>query len=191
MGRQLRGGVLGIVGYGVIGRTLAPLGLALGMRVLVSDPHADVDAPGLEAASLDTLLAVADFVVLLAIANPATERLIDAAALARMRSTAYRITLARGELDDEAALEAALDAGRIAGAAMDVGRAPDQMPSPRLAARTEVVATPHVGGLTPAAIEHQALDTVEQVRALIAGETPPGAVNAEAATRLARLARVP
>jgi len=187
MGRQLRGATLGIVGYGIIGRTLAPLGLALGMRVLVSDPNVAIDAPGLKGVSFETLLAEADFVALLAVATPATERLIDAAALARMRPSACLVNLSRGELVDEAALEEALRSGRIAGAAMDVGRAPDQMPSHRLAARADVVATPHVGGLTPAAIEHQAFDTVEQVRALIAGEAPPGAVNADAATRLARL----
>ena len=70
---------------------------------------------------------------------------------------------------------------------MDVGRAPDQMPSLDLARRPDVLATPHVAGLTPAAIEHQAFDTVAQVRALCAGEVPPHAVNAEAATRLSRL----
>jgi D-3-phosphoglycerate dehydrogenase len=69
---------------------------------------------------------------------------------------------------------------------MDVGRAPDQKPSPRLARRADVIATPHIAGLTPQAIEHQALDTVNQVRELLAGRVPPGAVNAEAATRLSR-----
>jgi len=88
---------------------------------------------------------------------------------------------------DEAALAEALDAGRIAGAAMDVGRAPDQMPTPELAGRPDIVATPHIGGLTPAAVEHQAFDTVGQVRALLAGLTPPGAVNFADASRLARL----
>jgi D-3-phosphoglycerate dehydrogenase len=70
---------------------------------------------------------------------------------------------------------------------MDVGRAQDQKPSLRLAGRADVLATPHIAGLTPSAIEHQAFDTVEQARALIGGEVPPGAVNAEKATRLSRL----
>ena len=70
---------------------------------------------------------------------------------------------------------------------MDVGRAPDQKPSLALACRPDVIATPHTAGLTPQAIEHQALDTVKQVTALLAGQMPPGAVNAEAATRLRRL----
>jgi D-3-phosphoglycerate dehydrogenase len=90
-------------------------------------------------------------------------------------------------LVDEAALRAALDSGHLAGAALDVGRAPDQMPTPELAAHPRVVATPHVGGLTPPATLHQAMDTVRQVRALAAGRLPENAVNAEAAHRLARL----
>ena len=85
------------------------------------------------------------------------------------------------------ALAQALDSGHLAGAAMDVGRAPDQMPSPALARRPDVIATPHIGGLTPEAIQHQAFDTVRQVEALTAGKLPPGSVNAEAATRLSRL----
>jgi D-3-phosphoglycerate dehydrogenase len=72
-----------------------------------------------------------------------------------------------------------LKEGRIAGAAMDVGRAPDQMPMPEVAALPNVVATPHSAGLTPPAIEAQAFDTVRQVAALAKGEVPPGAVNAE------------
>jgi D-3-phosphoglycerate dehydrogenase len=66
---------------------------------------------------------------------------------------------------------------------MDVGRAPDQMPSSALAGLPNVIATPHVGGLTPQAIEHQALETVRQVAAITQGEAPVGAVNAEHWTR--------
>ena len=96
-----------------------------------------------------------------------------------MKRDAVFINVSRGNLVDEAALAFALRTGIIAGAAMDVGRAPDQMPTPALAALPNVVATPHIGGLTLPAIEAQALDTVEQVRALIAGAIPNGAVNAE------------
>jgi D-3-phosphoglycerate dehydrogenase len=106
-----------------------------------------------------------------------------------MKPTAYFINLSRGNLVDETALAAALDARRIAGAALDVGRAPDQMPTPSLAARADVVATPHIAGLTPDAAEHQAFDTVRQVEALVAGRVPDGAVNADRAHRLSRLRR--
>ncbi|MFX5412222.1 NAD(P)-dependent oxidoreductase, partial [Acinetobacter baumannii] len=80
-----------------------------------------------------------------------------------MQKHAFFINLSRGNLVDEVALAAALRAGGIAGAALDVGRAPDQMPSPELAELRNVIATPHVGGLTPQAIEHQSSETVRQV----------------------------
>lgn len=103
-----------------------------------------------------------------------------------MQKHAFFINLSRGNLVDEAALAAALRDGRIAGAAIDVGRAPDQMPTPELAKLRNVIATPHVGGLTPQAIEHQSSETVRQVAKIIAGEIPVGAVNAERWTRRPR-----
>ena len=104
-----------------------------------------------------------------------------------MKPSAFLINFARGDLINEAALETALLEGRIAGCAMDVGRAPDQMPSPNLARLPNVVATPHVGGLVPQAIAHQALETTRQFAEIVQGRAPPGAVNPEHATRLARL----
>ena len=183
MGRQLAGTTLGIIGYGAIGRAVAPLAAAMGMRVLISDPHVTIDDANFRQVDLPTLLAESDHVVCLAIAIEATENLIDAQALARMRRDAVFINVSRGNLVDEAALAAALTEGRIAGAALDVGRAPDQMPTPALAALPNVIATPHIGGLTPPAIEAQALHTVEQVRALVSGAVPEGAVNTATWTR--------
>ena len=188
MGRQLRGATLGIIGYGAIAAHLCHIAQALGMRVLVHDPFKKVDAP-LIAASKEQVFAEADFVVPLAVATPETENLIDAAALARMRRTAWLINASRGNLVDEAALEKALDDRRIMGAVLDVGRAPDQKPSLHLARRPDVIATPHIAGLTPEAIEHQAVETARQAAALIRGEIPAGAVNTDKATRLARLKR--
>jgi len=189
MGRELRGSALGVVGYGNIGRRLCELGLALGMRVAVTDPAKTVDDPRIAQIGFDELVATSDFVVCLAPANAATENLFDANAFSRMKPTAYFVNASRGDLVDESALEQALDRELIAGCALDVGRAPDQMPAPRLARHPKVVATPHVGGLTPEAAEHQALETVAQVAALIEGRLPRGAVNAEHATRFARLHR--
>ena len=105
--------------------------------------------------------------------------MMNAAAFAKMKKSAFFINVSRGNLVDEQALEAALDAGRLAGCAMDVGRAPDQMPTPRLAARDDVLATPHGAGLTLPAIEHQSLETVAQAAEIIKGRAPKGAVNAE------------
>lgn len=183
MGRELAGATAGVIGYGAIGRHLAPMLAALGMRVLVTDPHVRVEEGGISQVDLDELLARADYVICLAVATAETENLIDARALARMRPQACFVNLSRGNLVDEAALLQALRAQRIAGAAMDVGRAADQMPSPELAALPNVIATPHIGGLTPQAVQAQAFDTVRQLDAIKRGEVPVGAVNAEAWTR--------
>jgi D-3-phosphoglycerate dehydrogenase len=179
MGRQLAGSRLGIIGYGSIGRYLAEIAKVLRMEVLVADPYATVSDADIAHVPLNDLLARADYVVCLAVANEQTENLIGQAALARMQPHAFFINLSRGNLVDDAALAAALRDNRIAGAAMDVGRAPDQMPSPELAQLSNVIATPHIGGLTPPAIESQALETVRQVEEIVAGRVPVGAVNAE------------
>jgi D-3-phosphoglycerate dehydrogenase len=183
VGRQLSGSTVGIIGYGRISRALAPVLAAMGMKVTVSDPYAQVDDRRFVKLPMDELLAGADYVICLAIANEETENLLDAAAFARMKPDAFFINMSRGNLIDEAALAKALAEGRIAGAAMDVGRAPDQMPSPELARLPNVIATPHIGGLTPPASESQAFDTVRQVEALVKGEMPPGAANPKDWTR--------
>jgi D-3-phosphoglycerate dehydrogenase len=179
MGRQLAGSRLGIIGYGSIGRYLAAIAKVLGMEILVADPYATVSEADIAHVLLDDLLARADYVVCLAVANEETENLIGHAALARMQRHAFFINLSRGNLVDETALLAALRDNRITGAAMDVGRALDQMPTPELAQLPNVIATPHIGGLTPPAIESQALETVRQVEQIARGEVPPGAVNAK------------
>jgi D-3-phosphoglycerate dehydrogenase len=186
-GVQLHGSTLGIMGYGAISRHLAPIGVALGMKVLVADPYAKIEDSRLHHVPLETLLAESDFVVCLVVANEQTENLMNAANFANMKKSAYFLNLSRGNLVDEAALIQALERKQIAGAAMDVGRAFDQKPSLNLASRADVIATPHTAGLTPDAIEHQAFDTVKQVAELVAGRVPPGAVNTKTATRLARL----
>ncbi len=186
MGRELRGATLGVIGYGAIGRYLCRLAQALGMRVLVSDPFVRVDGTEGIQTGLPELLAEADFVICLAPATPATENLMDERAFATMRPGSFFINASRGNLVDEAALLQALESDHLAGAALDVGRAADQMPSPALACHPRVIATPHVGGLTPQAIEHQALETVEQTAAILQGRMPHGAVNAVHATRMQR-----
>ncbi|CAM3579696.1 Hydroxyacid dehydrogenase [Bordetella sputigena] len=189
MGRELRGATVGIIGHGHIGSYLARITHALDMRVLVQDPQPQALQDGMRQVDLDTLLAQSDYVVCLAPALPETANLMGRDAYARMKRDAIFINASRGELVDEDALRDALDQGVIAGCALDVGRAQDQMPSSWLAAHPRVIATPHVGGLTPQAAEHQAMDTVAQVRAIVTGAVPPHAVNAARATRLGRLRR--
>lgn len=184
MGLQLSGAKLGVIGYGRIGQRLAEVALALGMHVAVADPFANITDPRITQSGFTEVLTDADIVVCLAISDASTKHLFNAAAFAAMKPGARFINLARGELVDEAALIASLDAKHISGAAMDVGSAPDQRPNPLLAQRGDVLATPHIGGMTPEAMEHQAMDTVRQVAALVRGEMPDGAVNADAAFRL-------
>jgi D-3-phosphoglycerate dehydrogenase len=174
-GRELKGSTLGVIGYGAIGREVVRIARALGMRVLVNDPY----VKDVEQTPFDELLTESDYVVPLAVATAETENLMNASSFAKMKRGAFFINVSRGNLVDEAALEAALDSGGLAGCAMDVGRAPDQMPTPRLAARPDVIATPHTAGLTVPAIEHQSLESVAQAAEIVNGRVPKGAVNAE------------
>ena len=179
MGMELKGATIGIIGYGAIGKEVARITQALGMRVLINDPYVST----VKSISLEKLLSESDFVVPLAVATAETENLIDDKAFAAMKPGAFLINVSRGNLVDEAALERALDSGRLAGCAMDVGRAPDQMPTPRLAARADVIATPHAAGLTGPAIEHQSMETAAQAAEIVKGRAPKGAVNAQHWTR--------
>jgi len=183
MGRELRGSTLGVIGYGQISRYLCDVALALGMRIVVNDPYASTGRAEFAQVGLDALLAQSDFVACLAPASETNENLMNAAAFAVMQPHAFFINASRGNLVDEDALLAALDAGTIAGCALDVGRASDQMPSPRVAAHPRVIATPHIGGLTPPAVEHQAMETVVQLGEIFKGRVPKGAVNAPEAFR--------
>lgn len=179
MGRELKGATLGVIGHGQIGREVVRLGKAFGMDVLVNDPY----SKDIQSTELNELIRQSDYVVPLAVATPETENLISEKALSLMKQGAFLINASRGNLVDEAALVRALDEGRIAGCAMDVGRAPDQMPTPALAARADVIATPHTAGLTLPAIEHQSMETVAQAAEILQGRAPRGAVNAEHWTR--------
>ena len=188
MGKELKHSTLGVIGYGSIGRYLCNLALGFGMRVVVTDPAATVADPRIRQAGFAEVLEESDFVVCLAPANAQTANLMNAATFAQMKHGAYFINASRGELVDDAALKRALDEGLLAGCALDVGRAPDQKPTLELAAHPKVIATPHVGGLTPQAVEYQALETVDQVAAILQRRVPAGAVNGDRASRLASLA---
>jgi D-3-phosphoglycerate dehydrogenase len=175
MGRELKGSVLGVIGYGAIGREVVRLGKAFGMTVLINDPY----AKDVQNTDLESLLRQSDYVVPLAVATAETENLIGEQQFQAMKPGACFINASRGNLVDEAALVRALDAGRLGGCALDVGRAPDQMPTPAIAARADVIATPHTAGLTRPAIEHQSMETVAQAAEILKGRAPKGAVNAE------------
>ena len=183
LGKELKGSTLGVIGYGQIGREVVRLGKAFGMRVLINDPY----AKDIQSTRLEQLLKQSDYVVPLAVATTETENLIGTKEFAAMQEGAFFINASRGNLVDEAALRRALDSGRLGGCALDVGRDPDQMPTPALAARRDVVATPHTAGLTLPAIEHQSMETVAQAAEILKGRAPKGAVNPEHWTRKALL----
>ncbi len=185
MTRQLAGSSMGIIGYGAIGKRIADLAIAFGMRILAYDPYVRIVNGSVRQSGLDDVLA-SDFVVCAAYATPETERMMNAETFGKMRADAYFINISRGILVDEDALEEALVNGRIAGAGLDVGLGHDQQPSLRIAKLPNVVAVPHVAGLTREASDHQAFETVRQIRKLIAGKAPALALNAHRATRLSR-----
>jgi len=183
MGRELRGSTLGVIGYGAIGKEVVRIAEAFGMRVLICDPYvADANT-----VSLEKLLSESDYVVPLAVATAETENLMAEKEFRKMKPGAFFINVSRGNLVDEAALLRALDSGRIGGCALDVGRAPDQMPTPALAARADVIGTPHTAGLSLPAIEHQSMETVAQAAEILKGRAPTGALNAGHWTRKALL----
>jgi phosphoglycerate dehydrogenase-like enzyme len=151
---ELHGATLGIVGLGAIGRALARLGRAFGMRVLATrhsaqagetDPDVDTLYP---LTDLHTLLAVADYVVLAAPATAESRHLIGPAELAVMRPRAFLVNIARGALVDEPALIAALESGRIGGAGLDVFEREPLPAESSLWHLPNVILSPHVAGST-------------------------------------------
>jgi glyoxylate reductase len=172
LGTGLAGKTLGVVGLGRIGREVARLAEAFGMRVI----HASRSG-GL---TLAELLAEADAVTLHVPLSPETRHLINAEALRRMRPTAVLLNTARGPIVDEAALVRALERGELAGAALDVfEREPDV--DQGLLGRDDVVLTPHIGSGTIEAREAMGMLCVDALRAvLLDGRAPANALNPEA-----------
>jgi glycerate dehydrogenase len=170
---ELAGLTLGIVGYGRIGRAVATVGRAFGMRIRAARRGRGDDP---ECVELDTLLRESDVVSLHCPLTPETREIIDAAALAKMKPTAFLINTSRGPLVNEAALAAALNAGQIAGAGLDVlAVEPPPATNPLLVARNCVI-TPHVAWATREARRRLIECTAENLRAFAAG-TPRNVVN--------------
>jgi D-3-phosphoglycerate dehydrogenase / 2-oxoglutarate reductase len=165
MGVELSGKILGIVGCGNIGSIVADRALGLKMKVVAYDPFLLAEravALGVEKVELDDLLARADFITLHTPLTDATRNMIDAKALAKMKKGARLINCARGGLVVEADLKAALDAGHIAGAALDVFPV-EPAKQNMLFGREDVIATPHLGAATTEAQENVALQVAEQM----------------------------
>jgi len=166
---ELAGLTLGIVGYGRIGRAVARVGRAFDMKILAHRRTATAPVEGGEHAGLDRLFAESDVVSLHCPLTPDTKELVNATRLARMKPSAFLINTARGGLVNEADLAAALAAGTIAGAGLDVlSVEPPAASNPLLSARNCVI-TPHIAWATRNARRRLIEATAANVRAFLAG----------------------
>ncbi|MGH6990888.1 MAG: phosphoglycerate dehydrogenase [Stellaceae bacterium] len=191
MGVELYAKTLGIIGCGNIGSIVADRALGLKMKVIAYDPFLSAEravALGVEKVDLDDLFARADFITLHTPLTDETRGIINAAAIARMKKGVRIINCARGGLVVEEALKAALEAGEVAGAALDVF--PVEPASANiLFGRDNIVATPHLGASTMEAQENVALQVAEQMSDFLLSGAVTNAVNlpslsAEEAVRL-------
>jgi len=168
--RDLAGSTLGLVGFGALGKAVAALGVAFGMRVLAFDMQ-PVGGPGVEAASLEKILEASDIISLHVPLGPGTASLIGARELARMKPNCLLINTARGGLVDEQALADALRAGRIGGAGFDVlSVEPPHGGNPLLELRLpNFVLTPHVAWASVQAMQGLADQLIDNLESFVAG----------------------
>ncbi len=179
-GVEISDKVLGIIGFGRIGQLVAERAKAFGMRVLGFDPYVAAERYrelGVEKAeSSAEIYAEADFITIHLPVTPETEDWLDAEAFAQMKDGVRILNVARGELVVEADLQAALDSGKVGGAALDVFRTEPITDHP-LFAYPNVVVTPHLGASTAEAQDRAGIQTAEQVRAALTGGSVTTAVN--------------
>ena len=171
--RRLEGRVLGLVGFGNIPRALAPKAKAFGLTVITYDPYvsqAALDATGVESVGFDDLLARADFISLHAPLQPATRGMMNAKAFAKMKNGALLINTARGPLVDEVALLAALDSGKLGGAALDVVTTEPLPKDSPLIGRDNLILTPHSGYYSIEALEELQTKCASDVARVLSGE---------------------
>ena len=178
-GVELYEKTVGIIGLGRIGALITARLQAFGVTVIAYDPYvtsARAQQLGVQPVSLDELLEQSDFITIHMPKTPETTGMIGAEQLARMKSTAYIVNVARGGLIDEAALEDALRNHTIAGAGLDVFVTEPPLESPLLAL-PNVIVTPHLGASTDEAQEKAGVSVARSVRLALAGELVPDAVN--------------
>jgi phosphoglycerate dehydrogenase-like enzyme len=173
---------LGIVGLGAIGSEIARRGLAFGMRIVAVDPVVQSPPPGVEAVwpteRLDDLLATSDFVVIAAPHTPRTEKLFCRPQFQRMKKIAYFVNIGRGAIVDLADLVAALDAGEIAGAALDVFETEPLPADSRLWKMGEkVILTPHVAGYSPRIADRHLAVLLDNIGRFVRGDELRNIVN--------------
>jgi lactate dehydrogenase-like 2-hydroxyacid dehydrogenase len=169
---KMSGARMGIVGMGRIGQAIAERARAFGMSVAYTARSAKTNLPYTFHDQVTALAAQSDFLVVITPGGAATRKLIDAKVLQALGPTGYLINVARGSVVDEAALLAALQAGTIAGAALDVFENEPHVPE-ALRALDNVVLVPHIGSATVATRQAMANLAFENLRAFFAGGTPP------------------
>jgi D-3-phosphoglycerate dehydrogenase len=176
---RLAGRTLGLVGFGNIARAVAGRAAAFGLRILYHDPFVrpgQFDAPG-EKRELVEVLGESDFVSLHPPLNPHTRGMMNDEAFARMKPTAVLVNCSRGPIVDTAALVRALDAGRIAGCALDTTD-PEPLPDPHpLRARENVIITPHAAWYSEQAMVGLQAGAPGEVRRVLTGRWPVNVVN--------------
>ena len=177
-GVELAGRTLGIVGLGAIGRRLAEIARAIGMKVVGHDPYAPTP-DGVEPMALDDLLRRADFVSLHVPPTDETAGLLDRRRIGMMNQTAFLINAANAAVVDEPAIVGALRKGAIAGAAFDVFESHPLPPSSPLLGLDNVVLTPHLGGATEETVRRQSQLITEDIRLWMRGKRPRRLVNPE------------
>jgi D-3-phosphoglycerate dehydrogenase len=179
-GVELYEKTLGILGFGRIGQLVAHRALSFGMRVVAFDPYVSAERYrelGVErAASPDELYAVADFITLHLPKTPETEGWLDAQALAKCKDGVRILNVARGPLIVDEDLKAAVDCGKVAGAALDVFRSEPVTEHP-LFGYPSVIVTPHLGASTAEATDRAGYQAAEQVVAALTGGVVTTAVN--------------
>jgi phosphoglycerate dehydrogenase-like enzyme len=172
---------LGVVGLGAIGAEVARRALAFNMRVIAVDPIQQTAPPGVAALwrpdRLPDLLGESDFVVIAAPHTPQTEKLFRRQQFQQMKTTGYLINIGRGAIVDLADLVSALEAGEIAGAALDVFETEPLPGGHPLWRREDVILTPHVAGYSPRIAERHLALLLENVRRFVAGEPLKNVVN--------------
>lgn len=180
-GRELHGRTLGLVGTGSVGRAVRDIvGPGFGMTVLGHSPRPERIPPGIASRTLADLLAESDVVVLACPMTDETRGLIDEVALARMKPDALLVNVARGPVVDDDALLAALRAGRIGGAALDVVTGQPLPPDHPYRALDRVLLTPHTAGITEDSMRGMGLGAARAALDVLAGRLPENLVNPEA-----------
>ncbi len=173
--RRLEGQTLGLVGLGNIPRRVAPKAQAFGFKVVAHDPYVSAALArelGVELVSFERLLETSDFISVHAPLTPQTRGLFNAEAFGRMKKGAYLVNTARGPLVDEAALVAALDAGHLGGAALDVVATEPLGKESPLLGRTNVIVTPHTAFYSVEALEELQTKCAIDVARVLSGEKP-------------------